>query len=99
MWQIKKPQRNDLHPTMKPVELVERCIRNSSRPGDVVLDSFGGSGTTLIAAHKSGRRARLMELDPKYVDTIIRRWQTWSGESAVRDADGVAFDDAADAVE
>ena len=98
VWQIKKPQRNDLHPTMKPVELVERCIRNSSRPGDVVLDSFGGSGTTLIAAHKSGRRARLMELDPKYVDVIVRRWQTWSGESAVREADGVAFDDAADAL-
>jgi DNA modification methylase len=96
VWQIKKPQRNDLHPTMKPVELVERCIRNSSRPGDVVLDSFGGSGTTLIAAHKSGRRARLMELDPKYVDTIILRWQTWSGESALREADGGAFDDAAD---
>ena len=96
VWQIKKPQRNDLHPTMKPVELVERCIRNSSRPGDVVLDSFGGSGTTLIAAHKSGRRARVMELDPKYVDVIVRRWQTWSGESAVRDVDGVAFDDAAD---
>ena len=99
VWQIKKPQRNDLHPTMKPVELVERCIRNSSRPGDVVLDSFGGSGTTLIAAHKSGRRARLMELDPKYVDVIIRRWQTWSGESAVRESDGVAFDDAADTAE
>jgi DNA modification methylase len=92
VWQIKKPQRNDLHPTMKPVELVERCIRNSSRPGDVVLDSFGGSGTTLIAAHKSGRRARLMELDPKYVDVIVRRWQTWSGESAMREADGVPFD-------
>ncbi len=99
VWQIKKPQRNDLHPTMKPVELVERCIRNSSRPGDVVLDSFGGSGTTLIAAHKSGRRARLMDLDPKDVDVSVRRWQTWSGESAMRDADGVAFDDAADAVE
>ncbi len=96
VWQIKKPQRNDLHPTMKPVELVERCIRNSSRPGDVVLDSFGGSGTTLIAAQKSGRRARLMELDPKYVDVIVRRWQTWSGESAVREADGVAFDDVAE---
>jgi DNA modification methylase len=97
VWQIKKPQRNDLHPTMKPVELVERCIRNSSRPGDVVLDGFGGSGTTLIAAHKSGRRARLMELDPKYVDVIVRRWQTWSGEQAVREDDGVAFDDLADA--
>lgn len=98
VWQIKKPQRNDLHPTMKPVELVERCIRNSSRPGDVVLDSFGGSGTTLIAAHKSGRRACLMELDPKYVDVIVRRWQTWSGESAMREDDGVSFDDAEDAL-
>ena len=97
VWQIKKPQRNDLHPTMKPVELVERCIRNSSRPGDVVLDSFGGSGTTLIAAQKSGRRARLMELDPKYVDVIVRRWQTWSGEQAVREDDGMVFDTLADA--
>ena len=63
MWAIKKPQKNDLHPTMKPVELVERAIRNSSRPGNVVLDPFGGSGTTLIAAEKSGRIARLIELD------------------------------------
>mgnify|MGYP000564814649 CR=1 FL=1 len=63
VWNIKKPQKNDLHPTMKPVELVERAIRNSSRPGNVVLDPFGGSGTTLIAAEKSGRQARLIELD------------------------------------
>jgi len=93
VWQIKKPARNDLHPTMKPVELVERALRNSSRPGDVVLDAFGGSGTTLIAAEKTGRRARLMELDPKYVDVILRRWQEWSGKGAVRERDGVAFDD------
>jgi DNA modification methylase len=99
VWHINRQHRNDLHPTMKPVELVERCIRNSSRPGDVVLDSFGGSGTTLIAAHKSGRRARVVELDPKYVDVIVRRWQIWSGEQAVRDGDGVAFDDVAGAVE
>jgi DNA modification methylase len=77
---------------MKPVELVERALRNSSRPGDVVLDAFGGSGTTLIAAEKSGRQARLMELDPKYVDVVIRRWQGWSGNTAVRESDGVAFD-------
>jgi DNA modification methylase len=93
VWQIKKPARNDLHPTMKPVELVERALRNSSRPGDSVLDAFGGSGTTLIAAEKTGRRARVMELDPKYVDVIIRRWQEWSGQGAVRERDGVAFDD------
>ncbi|WP_343218611.1 DNA-methyltransferase [Lamprobacter modestohalophilus] len=66
VWQIDKPRKNDLHPTMKPVALVERAIRNSSKPGDKVLDAFGGSGTTLIAAAKSGRVARLLELDPKY---------------------------------
>ena len=93
VWSIKKPQKNDLHPTMKPVELVERAIRNSSRPGNVVLDPFGGSGTTLIAAEKSGRLARLIELDPKYVDVIVRRWQDWTGKQATRESDGVAFDD------
>ncbi|WP_144728501.1 site-specific DNA-methyltransferase [Extensimonas perlucida] len=93
VWHFNKPRVNDLHPTMKPVELVERAIRNSSRPGDVVLDPFGGSGTTLIAAEKSGRQARLIELDPKYVDTIVRRWQDYAGAQAVREADGVRFDD------
>jgi len=93
VWHFNKPRVNDLHPTMKPVELVERAIRNSSRPGDVVLDPFGGSGTTLIAAEKSGRQARLIELDPKYVDTIVRRWQDYTGAQAVREADGVKFDD------
>jgi DNA modification methylase len=92
VWNIKKPQKNDLHPTMKPVELVERAIRNSSRPGDTVLDPFGGSGTTLIAAEKSGRVARLIELDPKYVDVIVRRWQDYTGQQAHRQSDGVAFD-------
>jgi DNA modification methylase len=95
VWQIKKPARNDLHPTMKPVELVERAIRNSSRPGDRVLDPFGGSGTTLIAAEKSGRVARLMELDPRYVDVVVRRWQEWTGKAAARESDGVWFDDVA----
>jgi len=94
VWQIKKPQKNDLHPTMKPVELVERAIRNSSRAGDVVLDPFGGSGTTLIAAEKAGRVARLIELDPKYADVIVRRWQDWTGKQATRVADGLAFDQA-----
>jgi len=91
VWQIKKPAKNDLHPTMKPVELVERCIRNSSKSGQTVLDPFGGSGTTLIAAEKSGRMARLMELDPKYVDVIVRRWQDWTGQDASRESDGVNF--------
>ena len=92
VWQIKKPHKNDLHPTMKPVELVERAIRNSSRPGNSVMDPFGGSGTTLIAAEKTGRIARLIELDPKYVDVIVRRWQDWTGKQATRETDGVAFD-------
>ena len=95
VWNIKKPQKNALHPTMKPVELVERAIRNSSRPGNMVLDPFGGSGTTLIAAEKSGRLARLIELDPKYVDVIARRWQDWTGQKATRESDGLAFDQAA----
>jgi DNA modification methylase len=95
VWNIKKPQKNDLHPTMKPVELVERAIRNSSRPGNAVLDPFGGSGTTLIAAEKSGRLARLIELDAKYVDVIVRRWQSWTGKQATRESDGALFDDQA----
>ena len=95
VWNIKKPQKNDLHPTMKPVELVERAIRNSSRPGDIVLDPFGGSGTTLIAAEKSGRIGWLIELDPKYVDVIVRRWQDWTGQEAYREADAAKFNDLA----
>ncbi len=91
VWQIKKPHKNDLHPTMKPVELMERAVRNSSKTRDIVLDPFGGSGTTLIACEKSGRRARLMELDPKYVDVIIRRFQDFSGKQATRQCDGVEF--------
>ena len=93
VWQIKKPAKNDLHPTQKPIEVPERAIRNSSRPGDIVLDCFGGSGSTLIAAEKSGRQARLIELDPKYADVIVLRWQEWSGKQATREADGVKFDD------
>ena len=92
VWNIKKPQKNDLHPTMKPVELVERALRNSSRPGDTVLDPFGGSGTTLIAAEKSGRKTRMIELDPKYCDVIVRRWQDWSAQAALREVDGALFD-------
>ena len=95
VWAIKKPQNNDLHPTMKPVELVERALRNSSRPGDTVLDPFGGSGTTVIAAEKSGRKARMIELDPKYCDVIVRRWQDFSGHQARRQADDRLFDDMA----
>jgi DNA modification methylase len=91
VWQIKKPHKNDLHPTMKPVELMERAVRNSSKTRDIVLDPFGGSGTTLIACEKSGRRARLMELDPKYADVIIRRFQDYTGKQVTRQSDGVSF--------
>lgn len=93
VWNIKKPARNDLHPTMKPVELMERSIRNSSRPGDVVLDCFGGSGSTLIAAEKSERRCFMMELDPKYCDVIVRRWQEFSGGKAISEDGQRVFDE------
>ena len=79
VWFFDKPSRNDLHPTMKPVALVERAIRNSSKSRDIVLDPFGGSGTTMIAAERTGRRARLVELDPKYVDVVVQRWQSFAG--------------------
>jgi DNA modification methylase len=93
VWFFDKPSKNDLHPTMKPVALVERAIRNSSKSRDIVLDPFGGSGTTLIAAERAGRRARLIELDPKYVDVIIQRWQSQAGQSARLEATGASFDE------
>ena len=82
VWFYNKPQKNDLHPTMKPVDLVVRGIKNSSKTLDIVLDPFGGSGSTLIAAEHTGRQARLIELDPKYVDVIVRRWQEMTGLQA-----------------
>lgn len=82
VWEYNKPVRNDLHPTMKPVELVERAINNSSKIGDIVLDGFGGSGSTLIAAEKTRRKARLMELDPKFCDVIVQRWEEYTGKKA-----------------
>jgi DNA modification methylase len=76
---------------MKPVELVERAVRNSSKSRDTILDVFGGSGTTLIACEKSGRQARLIEWEPKYCDVIIRRWQEFTGQEAKLDADGKSY--------
>jgi DNA modification methylase len=82
VWFVNKPTKNDLHPTMKPVELVERAVRNSSKSRDIVLDCFGGSGSTLIACEKTGRQARLIELDPKYCDVIVQRWEEFTGKKA-----------------
>jgi len=95
VWFVKKPVANDLHPTMKPVELVERAIRNSSRSRDTVLDPFAGSGSTLIACEKAGRQARLIELEPNYCDVIIRRFEQFSGKRAVLASDGRGFDEIA----
>jgi len=94
VWFIKRPMANLEHPTMKPVELVERALRNSSKTRDTILDVFGGSGTTLIACEKSRRQARLIELEPRYCDVIIRRWQEYTGEKALLDGGGT-FDDVA----
>jgi DNA modification methylase len=83
---------NELHPTQKPVELIERAFENSSRAGDLVVDLCGGSGSTLIACEKTSRAGRLMELDPKYVDVIVERWQDFIGESAALENDGRSFE-------
>lgn len=93
VWNIDRLRINDLHPTMKPVELVERAIRNSSKTRDIVLDLFGGSGSTLIACEKAGRQSRLIELDPKYVDVIIQRWEDYSGNQAVLQGEDRTFAD------
>lgn len=86
-----RPSKSDLHPTMKPTNLVLRQLRNSARPGDVVLDAFGGSGSTAVAAHQAGMHARLMELDPKYVDVIVQRLEMFTGMRAVHAVTGEAF--------
>ena len=95
LWQEKKPAANRIHPTAKPVELVERALVNSSKAGDLVADLFGGSGSTLIGCERLGRKARLMEIDPKYTDCIVRRWQTFTGKSATLDVDGRTFEEIA----
>jgi len=78
----KKPRINDIHPTMKPVELMEYQILNNTKGMDIVLDLFGGSGSTMIACEKVGRQSRLMELDPKYCDVIVKRWEDFTGKKA-----------------
>ncbi len=84
VWECPRPKQSKEHPTMKPVELVERAITNSTNPGDKVLDLFGGSGTTLIAAESTKRTAFLVELDPGYCDVIVARWERITGKTAIR---------------
>ena len=91
VWNFDKPLSNDLHPTMKPVALIERAINNSSRTMDIVLDGFGGSGSTLIAAEKTNRRCRMIELDEHYVDTIIKRWEDFTGQKAIHVETGKTY--------
>jgi site-specific DNA-methyltransferase (adenine-specific) len=81
--ECKRPSKSDLHPTMKPVELMEYQILNNTKGSDIVLDLFGGSGSTMIAAEKIGRKSCLMELDPKYCDVIVKRWEDFTGKKAV----------------
>jgi DNA modification methylase len=90
-----RPSRSEDHPTMKPVALFEYQLLNNTKGGDIVLDSFGGSGTTMIAAEKNGRIARIMELDPKYVDVIVKRWEDFTGQKAVLESTGEPFKAAA----
>jgi DNA modification methylase len=95
LWNERKPAANRIHPTAKPVKLVERALLNSSKSGDIVADLFGGSGSTLIGCERRGRHARLMEIDPKYADCIVRRYQEYTGKQAVLDGDGSSFDEVA----
>lgn len=80
-----KPTRSALHPTMKPIKLIARLIANSSRPGETVLDTFGGSGSTLMACEQMGRRCLTMEIDTHYASVIIRRWEEFTGKKAIKE--------------
>ncbi len=83
IWRFEKPVRNGEHPTMKPIPLCARAIQNSSKPYDIVVDFFGGSGSTLMAAEQVQRTCYSMELDPVYADVIIRRWEEYTGQKAI----------------
>lgn len=96
VWQLSRGSTAKyVHPTQKPVELIEKALLNSSKKGDVIIDCFGGSGSTLIACEKNLRAARLMELDPKYVDVIVKRWEDFTGKKAVLESTGEQFKAAA----
>jgi len=92
IWRIKRTAKNNLHPTMKPVELCEKAILDGSQINGIILDLFGGSGSTLIACEKQNRHCRMMELDPKYCDVIIKRWQEFTGKQAVHE-NGKTYDE------
>ena len=91
IWHFDKPKESKLHPTMKPIALIENALLNSSKHGDIILDLFGGSGSTLIACEQTGRQCRMMELSEHYVDVIIRRWQDFTGQDATLEGDGRTF--------
>lgn len=82
VWEIDKPRESKLHPTMKPIELISNAVLNSSKENDVVLDVFGGSGSTLIACEQLNRSCYMCELDPRYIDVIIKRWEDFTGQKA-----------------
>jgi len=96
---VAKPKKNDLHPTMKPVELIEYQMLNNTKGQDVVLDLFGGSGSTLIASEKNNRHCRMMELDPKYCDVIIKRWQEFTGKQAINEGTGKPYIEMSNVIE
>lgn len=96
VWEIPRPKVSEEHPTMKPVSLVAKAMLNSSRSGDAALDLFGGSGTTLIASEQTGRKCRMMELDPKYCDVIAKRYVSQFGSDSVsmlRDGESTSYDE------
>ena len=84
VWEIDRPRRSESHPTMKPVELVARALRNSCSASDLVYEPFAGSGTTIIAAEQTGRRCFALELEPRYAQVAIERWQAYTGQTAVK---------------
>lgn len=92
VFNVPKPSANREHPTMKPIELIVQCLNNSAPRGGLVLDPFGGSGSTLMACEYTGRKARLIELDPRYVDVICRRWQEHTGAKPVLESTGAPHD-------
>lgn len=84
VWDVNKPLKNDLHPTMKPIELIAGAVLDNSRVGDAVLDCFGGSGSTLMACEQTGRHCYMMEYDEHYCDVIIARWEKFTGRKATK---------------